>query len=353
MATDRVPAEGTVCLAVCVGWRMAELYDRTDLPGPPQHQKDGELPSHLPGFGEMGEYEKACAVAAHVGADLASLGRALDLKDMPSVQSVLDALRVPGHSRDDVRAAVLDLYLKVRELVAGSNVSAALGFGLGRMLADTALLPTVGHPDILVQRFEEYRLANAFGWLEDLDASLPPRSAAVVRATLAEWQRWVARLPRSPQGAIDPGEADAGAIRALRRQGDTWRRLLTGEQRPDQLLDRQAYIGAATKLLAAAWRIGLHYLWRWSWSILLAAAAAGAAVWAALTYAPGGTSRVATVVVSAAGFLGISWLSVRATLGRALRQAESALWEAEVTAAIAKAAATTPNNRKTSSSTGV
>ena len=174
-------------------------------------------------------------------------------------------------------------------------------------------------------------------------------SAAVVRATLIEWERWFTHLPKSPHGAINPAEADANAIRALRQQGDTWRRLLTGEQRPDQLLDRQAYIGAAVKLLGAVWRIGLHYLWKWSWSILLAASAAGTAIWAALTYAPGGTSRVTTVVVSAAGFLGISWLSVRATLGRALRQSESALWEAEVTAAIAKAATTTPKNRKTSS----
>jgi hypothetical protein len=69
----------------------------------------------------------------------------------------------------------------------------------------------------------------------------------------------------------------------------------------------------------------------------------GAAVWAVLTYAPGGTNRVATVVLSVAGFFGISWLGVRATLGRALRQAENALWDAEVAAAIAKAAAITPN----------
>jgi hypothetical protein len=347
MASERVAAESTVCLAVCVGWRMAELYDSTDLPGPPEHRKAGGLPGHLPGFGEMSGYEKACALAAHVSADLASLGHVLDLRDMPSAQLVLDALGVPGHSRDDVRAAVLDLYLKIRDLVAGSNVSAAVGLGLGRMLADTALLPTAGDPDMLAERFDEHRLATAFGWLEDLDASLPRRSAAVVRATLAEWQQWVARLPRFPQGAIRLAEVDTAVIRALRRQGDIWRRLLTGEQRPEQLLDRQAYIGAATKLLAAAWRIGLHYLWKWSWAIVLVAGASGAAVWAALTYAPGPTSRVATVVVSAAGFLGVSWLSVRATLGRALRQAEGALWETEVTAAIAKAAATTPKNRKT------
>jgi hypothetical protein len=66
------------------------------------------------------------------------------------------------------------------------------------------------------------------------------------------------------------------------------------------LLGRQAYIGAATNLLASAWHIGLHYLWKWSWSILLVAGAVGAAVWAVLTYAPGGTNRVAAVVLSAA-----------------------------------------------------
>jgi hypothetical protein len=65
-------------------------------------------------------------------------------------------------------------------------------------------------------------------------------------------------------------------------------------------------------------------------------------VWALLTYAPGGTSRAATVVVAGAGFFGVSWLGVRATLGRALQQAESALWETEITAAIAEAAAVRP-----------
>ena len=349
MASDRVSGDGAVCLAVCVGWRMAELYDSGELPGPLQRREgDGELPSHLPGFGEMSEYEKVCALAAHVGADLASLGQALGLESMPSVAPVLEVLGEPGHSRDDVREIVLNLYIRVRDLVAGSNVSATLGFRLGRMLADTVLLPAEGQPKILEERFEDYRLATAVGWLDDLEARLPARSAAVVRATLNDWKQWIARLPRSPRGAISPARVDMAVIRALRQQGDVWRRLLTGEQRPEQLLDRQAYIGAAAEMLAAAWHIGLHYLWKWSWSILLAGGVVSTAVWAALTYAPGGTNRVATVVLSAAGFFGISWLGIRATLGRALRQAESALWDAEVTAAIAKAAAKTPKNIKPS-----
>jgi hypothetical protein len=349
----RDPPDRAVCLAVCVGWRMAELYDSKELPGPPQRRSPGELPAHLPGLGEMSGHEKACALTAHVGADLAALGRELGLERvMPTVQPVLAALAVPRHGRDEVRAAVLDLYLTVRDLIAGSNPAAAAGFGLGRLLADTVLLPAAGASAVLAERFEEYRLANAVGWLDDLDTRLPPRSAAVVRATLGEWQQWVARLPRTSPGtidpaSIDPAHIDAAVIRALHQQGAIWRRLLTGEQRPDQLLDRQAYLGAAARLLGAAWSLGLHYLWKWAWVVLLVAGVAGAAVWAALAYAPSGTSRAATLVVSAAGFLGISWLSVRATLGRALRQAENALWEAEVSAAIAKAATLTPRNRKT------
>jgi hypothetical protein len=153
----------------------------------------------------------------------------------------------------------------------------------------------------------------------------------------------VGRQPsvHTSQGTIDVSSVDAAVVRALRRQGDIWRRLLTGEQRPEELLDSQAYVGAAIGLLGAAWRVGRHYLLKWAWAVVLLVAVAGAAVWAPLFYAPAGTSRVAAVVVPAAGVLGISWLGVRATLGRALRQAEGALWQAEVTAAIAKVAATT------------
>jgi hypothetical protein len=340
------PMNEAVRLAVCLGWRMAELYDSKELPGPPENNEPEPLPEHLPGLGEMTDHEKALALVAHMGADLASLTAVLGVKEMPGPEEVLNALMVPRHSRDEVQRAVLDLYLKVRDLLAGSNVPAAVAFGLGRMLADTALLPTKGDSKTLAERFNEYRLQNAFGWLDDLDTRLPPHSAAAVGQTLRTWEQWVGALPRTPEGGIESCRVDKALIRALDEQGKVWRRLLTGEQRAEQLLGRRAYIEAASGLLAAAWHIGLRYLWKWSWLIVLVGGATGAAAWAAVTYAPAGTSRVAAVVVSAAGFLGISWLSVRATLGRALRQAENALWEAEVAIAIAKAATILPEAGK-------
>ena len=58
--------------------------------------------------------------------------------------------------------------------------------------------------------------------------------------------------------------------------------------------------------------------------------------------APAGTDRFIAVLASAAGFLGLSWAGVEATLGRAVRQAEHAMWEAEVVTAIGKAATISP-----------
>jgi hypothetical protein len=257
-------------------------------------------------------------------------------------------LGAAGHERDDVRRAVLDLYVDTRARLAGSSPAAALGFGLGRMLADTVLLPAPGDPRALGDQFSGYRLANAYAWLNDLDARLPAHSAAATRVSLKAWEQWVAGRRRL-DGATDPVKLDGPAVRALHRQGELWRRLLTGEQSADQLLDGHAYVGAAASLLENSRRIAFHYLWRWSWAITATAGAAAVTLWAAVTYAPAGTDRMSAVLVSGAGFLGLSWAGARATLGTALRQAEGAIWESGVVAAIGKAATIIPEKRKDSS----
>jgi hypothetical protein len=340
---DRSFAQDTVCLAVDLGWLLAELYDSRKLPGPPRNANSGPLPSHLPGIGKMTPHEKACALAAQAGADLTRLGTVLGA-EMPTAENIQTILGKASHTRDDVRAAVYDLYLDIRNRLAGSDPGAALAFGLGRLLADTALLPTSGEPELLAERFGRYRVANTLAWLDDLDARLPSRSASAVRASLRRWERWVGNWCDSA-GRIDLAQIDEGVIRALRQQGSLWRRLLTGQQAADQLLDGRAYVGAAASLLANGRLLAFRYMWKWSWAILIAVVAVGAAIWAALTYAPAGTDRVIAVLVSAAGFLGLSWAGVRATLGRAVRQAEHAMWEAEVVAAIGKAATIGPKKQ--------
>jgi hypothetical protein len=340
---DGSSVQDSVCLAADLGWLLAELYDSRKLPGPPRNADARPLPPQLPGIGKMTAYEKACALAAQAGADLARLGIALDTT-MPSAENIRIVLDKPGHTRDDVRAAVYDLYLDIRNRLAGSDPGAALALGLGRLLADTALLPASGDPGLLAERFGRYRVATALAWLDDLDARLPARSASAVRASLRRWEGWVGSWCDAA-GRIDPAHIDQGVIRALRQQGSVWRRLLTGQQAADQLLDGRAYAGAAADLLANGRRLAFRYMWKWSWAILSALAAVVAVIWAALTYAPAGTDRFIAVLASAAGFVGLSWAGVQATLGRAVRQAEHAMWEAEVVTAIGKAATISPQKQ--------
>jgi len=341
--TDRGSVQDTVCLAVDLGWLLAELYDSRKLPGPPRNAGSRPLPPHLPGIGKMTPHERACALAAQAGADLVRLGTALGT-ELPTAENIQIVLDKAGRSRDDVRAAVYDLYLDLRNQLAGRDPGAALALGLGRLLADTALLPASGEAEPLAERFERYRVATAIAWLDDLDARLPARSASAVRASLREWERWVGSWCDSA-GRVDPAAVDRGVIRALRQQGSVWRRLLTGQQAADQLLDGRAYAGAAASLLANGRRLAFRYMWKWSWAIVTATAAVGIAIWAALTYAPAGTDRFIAVLASAAGFLGLSWAGMRATLGRVVRQAEHAMWEAEVVTAIGRAATVSPGKQ--------
>ena len=207
----------------------------------------------------MTAHEKACALTARIGADLAVLSRAVSV-ELPTASTIDAALGMPRHKRDEVRTVVLDLYAEVRDRLAESDPGVALAFGLGRMLADTVLLPTADTPDILDEQYAKWRLGNAFGWLGNLDDALPPRSAMVVFLSLRQWEAWVSKCSRD-DSAIDPPKVTSTAIRALRRQGDMWRRLLTGEQALEQLLDVGSYIGAAASMLTNLRRIALHYLY--------------------------------------------------------------------------------------------
>ena len=103
---------------------------------------------------------------------------------MPTAAAVQAVPGVADHRRDEVRREVHDLYLDVRDRLAGSDPCAAVGFGIGRMLADTTLLPTTGEPQVLAERFEKYRIASAVDWLTDLDAVLPASASSAVRAAL-------------------------------------------------------------------------------------------------------------------------------------------------------------------------
>ena len=334
-------AEAATRDAFVFGWRMAELYDREDLPAPRPTQADASVPPHLPGASEMSEYERARVIVDQAAAASRSLAAALGI-ELPTLDPVIAALDRPDHHADDVRREILAAYLATRDLVAGVAPLAATSCGLGRMLADTALLPRTGRPEVLAERFDSYRLSNAYQWLDDLSTEMPPHAARAVKASLSAWERWVLSLPRTA-GKLDPNSLDGAVVRKLRAQGEIWRRLIAGEVAGKSLLRSEDYVAAGERLLQSGRKIAGRFVLRWWPGLLALAVVTAAAFWTAVTYAPAGSARVAAVLVSAAGALGVSWKTVSATLGKALNQAEASLWDSEVIVAIGQAATISPH----------
>src|ERR1700710_1912057 len=182
-------------VAFIVGWRLAELYNREELPPPTTADQDAPVPPHLPGASEMTDHEKAMVNVEQAEAALRRLSGLLDV-ELPRLDAVEQVLKRDAHSRDDVRREVRLAFVAIRNRIAGRSPRAAMSCGLGRMLADTTLLPHVAEPKILMERFDPHRLANGYRWLDDLSTSFPPHAAGAVKASLRTWETWVARLER-------------------------------------------------------------------------------------------------------------------------------------------------------------
>ena len=336
------PGGDAMISAFVVGWRLAELYDRDALPPPKAPAAGGTPPQHLPGASEMGDHDHAVVLLEQASTSLAALGSALAGVVLPSLEPVRGMLERPNHDRDDVRREIEAVFLDIRRLLMGTSSKAATGCDLGRLLADTTWLPRSGTPEIWLERFDTYRLANAYRWLDDLSNVFPPRSVAAVGASLRAWERWLNGL-RKEDGTVDPGRFDEHALRTLRLQGELWQRLLSGEKDPIQLLGPDDYVNAAEELIRRGRQISGRWLRRLWPVVAVFVGVVGAVLWAILTYAPAGTERLTAALFTAAGALGVSWKGVGATLGNAVTQAQAALWASEVDVAVGRAASLKPD----------
>jgi hypothetical protein len=342
--------QAAVSAAFALGWRLAELYDRDSLPSPSRPADEMALPAHLPGVSQMGSHERAVVILEQARAALAILTVTLQI-DLPGLDEIRATLDRAGHDRDDVRRAILAAYSGIRDRLLGAASLPAIGFGLGRLLADTIYLPRGGQPDTFLAVFGNYRLATACSWLDDLSAAFPRHAAAAVRASLRAWGTWMSTplSPPTPSAAQARIESfDGQLLRDLHSQGELWRRLLTGDKDPMQLLGAQEYVAAAEGLLQSGRQIARHFLWRWWPVIAVFAGGTAAAIWAAVTYAPAGSGRLTAVLISAAAAAGLSWKGLGATLGKALDKTQSALWDSEVNAAINRAAIIGPASQRKS-----
>ena len=232
------------------------------------------------------------------------------------------------------RQAVLDGHLALIVATTGARATLGKAYSLGRALADTCR-PNQSLAD-LRRGFDPYRLAQLRHDLNDLASVLPAHAAKAVGQSLTWWRDAVYMADDSPDGldrrrrlgnvrtdapglrrppgianpkistAAPSGDMDA-LRRALPRQGELWRVVLTGEQRPLDLLTPGAYLDAALRAVSAGRRLAARTLTaapKTTFSLLFVVTAilAGVLVFIHYSHASGG-GKLAAVLITVGGYL--------------------------------------------------
>jgi hypothetical protein len=381
-----------VISAFVLGWHVAELFHRNV---PRSVQRRPASVDKLAGIGELDPLAQARLLLAQVQADLQRAWRLVEFEqqhpDPSPVQALLEAEeRQPGQ----LQAAVAELHRQLLVALTAADFRLGKAYGLGRALAETALLPDAKHPQTFQRLFAYHRLANLLGWLADLKSVFPLHAAEAVRGSLQRWvawsqapilrpaldqQRqasdaqvddeggasapgvaatapptrrgiatsWLAKRPSSPRSRpVDWGSpADRESVtRALHRQGQLWRAVLSGEKKGVDMLAADDYMQAADQLLGHLRRLTLSFLRRfWVTTTILVVILVAAIVTIVAVRA---TSTVVAAVVAAAGAIGLTWKGAASGLGQVLAQAQRPLWESELDVAVANAVTLLPRERR-------
>jgi hypothetical protein len=330
-------AGSLVPAALNLGWRLAQLYDAPIPRGAVAIRAPGE---HLPGVAEHGSAVRYVILLGQVEAALKPLREILQFSGSDADFGSIRHLAGNPAGREEVRGQIFSLHVRITDSLAANAARLGTAYGLGRALADTCHATGDVGGERLATVFNPYRLENLYDWLGQLDELFPDRAARAVARSLRMWESWVqapgkSRLPK--RVAPTPGTDARAASRALIRQGELWRRVLTAEQDPLRLLGPQDYVNAGIGFLVRIRRMVTQFAVQWAGVIVLLLAGLGAAIWAAVTYASTDAGKLAAVLASLVGTLGLSWKGVGGTLGKALGVVQRPLWDAEVDTALAVA----------------
>jgi hypothetical protein len=323
-----------------LGWRFAQMYHDPHRASRDAGDSTAKPPLHLPGVSELSTSVRAALLLGEIQHDLDSLCAEDSLAQAPmsevrtSMTKLADVMTGPAGA-DGKRAQILQTYTLLRLDVGAADAHSGTALDLGRMLADTVLLADA--PATYLKQFGAFRLANFYGWLEDLHASFPAHAADTVRGSLQVWQVWVSEH----KGTAAAGQSE-GLRRALDSQGERWRRLLSGEILALDLLSADDYRAAAANLLGRLRSLAGNYVRRFWPVIAIILAATAAIAWAIVTYAAAGIATIVGLIATAAGSLGVSWKAIGSTLGQVAAKAEDPLWDAEVTESLVVAATIPP-----------
>lgn len=315
---------------------------------------------HLPGLTELTPGRRREILCLQVRRDLAQPGVWTQPPNGPAVSDLDNAMQGAGELGDAeaFRAQVAGIHEQVLSGLTVANFKLGKSYGLGRALADMAIIPITVAPDTKLGKVSELETGHVFleilraqfgggpaftaqSWLLDLRDSFAQYASDAVATTLGGWALWVIRPTIGQADSVDWAKPDhvQQVQRALRRQGDVWRGLLSGEKVPQNIAGADYYFAAMASVVRRVAGLALRFIGTSIGLLLfLLVVLSGAALFFASQAKGGNTSGVLASVVALLSALGITTGSIGATVKQAWGRAEQPLWNAEIAAAVANAA---------------
>ncbi|HEX8158728.1 MAG TPA: hypothetical protein VF526_15190 [Solirubrobacteraceae bacterium] len=225
------------------------------------------------------------------------------------------------------------LHLEAFSILSAVDFRLGRAYRLGRdMLWLTARPPSA---EKLKDRLSDMAVAPIVAALDDLSSALPPHAGHSVRASLVEWNGSVEGdgTAKEVQDAVAPDNPRTWAL--LRRQGQLWRAVLSGEKSAKEMLEIADYLDAAQRLSVRMRSVAGRLLR--TFPVLVAAVlvlfVGGIAAMLATNSAATAAAGAGAILTS----LGLSWKGIGSALGRLARQVEDPLWGAEIDHAVTRA----------------
>lgn len=340
MVSRTVPSSGDqrVCAAVALGWQVAQLFHSPVYEG---SAGDPRLVEHerLPGRSRFSGPSQSKWLGEQIRSQVTRLLEAPPQAVLDALAKVQAALADPRRSPDITLEGIFTLHCRLLEALTVADFRLGKAYGLGRAIAETALMPAEEATDRGAEhQFESVldggRLITIRDWLADLKTLLPDHTAYAVSRSLHDWQLWA-----------DGPHADedwAAAQPAIRVQGRFWRQLLTGEKAARDILKLSDYH-------AAGRRVAKRVITRFWWVIGAATVLiAGVIFVGSYLHNIPPSIRLIGDIAWLAGALGISLKGTGALLGTGLKDVEGWLWQIELDGSVAVAATYLPGGAKPS-----
>lgn len=344
------PGNGLVMAAFSLGWRMADLHRRES-----QGQKTDDS-GDLPGLGSLTSDMRREIQVDQITAGIHKFVDAIEGADLPAIDlSGITAARgnqpngssgsAKPASADDAseavpqdnaqgreatpefnaarfKKAVFDLHCDLLGELTATDARYGRAYGLGRALCDLCRKPS--NDAAVISEFTPGRVATLRGWLEELTTAFPAHSAHSVSSSLNNWSAW------ANDAATDKTKARALA----RRQGELWRAILSGEKRPQDLLEISDYLDAAADAAQQAAKAVRRTVARFA---LLSALVIVLVLVGVGLLIVGGASTDIAGATSLLAAVGLTWKGVGTALGKLAGKLEAPMWGAVIDRAVSHA----------------